>query len=209
MKLQKALEVFKYSDVDLINLAQLKKDYKTLAKEKHPDTKNGSSDEFVELRKAYVSLSSYLEKIGPNSNTLKDLSKDEILDKYYEDTQEMNIRLENMQDLIQEQNNALVAVRSGVDKIVNGFESKKSLLRRQLEEEIKNLEKKLSPNVLQKIFFFFWPKMTEEDFWQEYNSKIKKYESLDAEIDVEFLKEMLETYGDGLNNISKSISKAD
>jgi hypothetical protein len=49
--------------------------------------------------------------------------------------------------------------------------------------------------------------MSEEEFWEKYHFEVQKYSRKDAELDVEFFKEMLTTYGGGLNKIANSITE--
>jgi hypothetical protein len=47
--------------------------------------------------------------------------------------------------------------------------------------------------------------MSEEEFWQRYQDKANLYSKKHLELDVAFLREVLTTYGEGLNRIKQSI----
>ena len=51
--------------------------------------------------------------------------------------------------------------------------------------------------------------MSEGEFWDAYNNKIKHYSKKHSDLDAHFFKSMLAAYGDGLNNISETISQAE
>lgn len=212
MNLHKALKIFALKEVDSLNLEQLKSFYKKLAKEKHPD-RSGSDSQFVELREAYLFLygrikEDEVEKFSKVASTsLRELSKDEILDKYYHDTKDLQIKIEEYEESFDGQAETLEQVRSQVEDIIGKFEEKKAKLRSELEIEIAKLEQTYNSNFLRKLFFFL-PKMSEDEFWQKYHLKVQKYSRKDSDTDVSFFKEMLSVYGDGLNEISKIIMQA-
>ncbi|NJK71664.1 MAG: hypothetical protein HC932_05505 [Thermales bacterium] len=54
MDFEKALKIFNLESLENISFDELRAMYKKLAKERHPDMKLGSSEDFVELREAYV-----------------------------------------------------------------------------------------------------------------------------------------------------------
>jgi len=90
--------------------------------------------------------------------------------------------------------------------LIDDFEKRKKLLQNELESEIAKLEKKYSGNAFQKILFFL-PKMSEEDFWKNYQTKVDEYAKMHTELDIDFFKDMLSTYGKGLNKIGESINQ--
>jgi curved DNA-binding protein CbpA len=212
MNLHKALKIFDLKNIDFLSLEELKKIYRKLAKEKHPD-RSGSDSQFVELREAYLFLYARVKQdeleraTKVSKNSLKELSKDEILNKYYHDTKDLQIKIEEYQENFDGQAETLEEIKSQVEQIITKFEEKKAKLRSELEIEIAKLEQTYSSNFLRKLFFFL-PKMSEDEFWQKYHSKVQKYSRKDADTDVSFFKEMLSVYGDGLNEISKIILQA-
>ena len=98
MQLSRALEIFQLGSLDGYTADDLNQKYKELAKTKHPD-RNGSDKEFAELREAYLLLVSEVDKLSPNSTAIKQLSKEEILDRYHHDTRYLQLKIDNLQEL--------------------------------------------------------------------------------------------------------------
>ena len=213
MKLSIAFKIFNIDSLVGLDQPKLKKIYYKLAKEKHPDRKNGNQEDFIELREAYLLLSTEIDKNAlSKKNTKTDkvnissLSKEEILDKYYHDTKDLELKLEEFKLNLKEQNHTLNKTREKVEKEIEKFKINKTDLKNNLEQEIKNLEKKFKPNITQKVLFFL-PKMTEEEFWIKYHQIVKKYSKRDSEVDIDMFKKIVEIYGDSLNDMSDYINK--
>lgn len=209
MNIKRALEVFGFESLNDLNSEELKKVYRKLAKERHPDKLGGTNKDFVELRRAYLLLYSEAEKNADTQKSLKELSKDEILDKYYQETRDLKVKMDTYEDIIGNQSRALTIVRESVEQIVERFEYRKQQLKKDLEQTISSLEKQLRPNFVQKIFSFLWPKLSEDEFWQRYQQQVQSYTRKDQDLNTEFFKEMLTIYGDGLNDISSLINLKD
>jgi curved DNA-binding protein CbpA len=64
MTLQKALSVFQFDSINTVTTELIKKRYLDLAQKRHPD-KGGTTDEFIELKEAYV----YLKKFVSDTDT--------------------------------------------------------------------------------------------------------------------------------------------
>jgi hypothetical protein len=77
-------------------------------------------------------------------------------------------------------------------------------VQKDLEAKISSLEKKFHPSLIKKILFFL-PKMSQDEFWDNYNRYVKNYTAKTSELDIEFFKEMLSVYGEGLNSISGTV----
>jgi len=207
MNKEKAYKIFGFEDSQIFSLAELKKRFRKLAKEKHPDSEGGNDKDFLELKDA----NSYLEEICKtwnisDSTDLKTLSKDEILKKYYDEKDKMENVLGAYRITVSKQTEIIQALKGKVKGLINDFEKRKEILQKELESEIAKLEKKYSGNVMQK-FLFFLPKMSEQNFWKKYQIKVDEYAKMHTELDIDFFKEMLGTYGDGLNKIGESISQ--
>ncbi len=210
MNFKKALEVFGLSNLSEITSLELKKKYHKLAKHKHPDKKGGSNKEFVELRQAYLIISAELEKRkiekSSGGTSLKELTKEEVLDKYYRDTQELKLKIEDFETSFKDQNEALEKLKSEVENIILEFEEEKEEMKKKLNQEITDLEKEYNPNRIRRLLFFL-PKKNQTEFWAKYDNKVRKYSKIDSEADLVFFKKMLSVYGDSLNEISKIVSK--
>jgi curved DNA-binding protein CbpA len=209
MDLETALAIFNLKQIDDLDLPSLKSKYRMLAKEKHPDSGQGSNQDFVRLREAFLYLKDRVKLKNTPSNSvtdLKALSKEEILAKYYKDTQALELRLESFNETLLEQTEIVDNIRKKVQIIVDEFERKKEILKKQLEKEIFELERKYSINFFKKMLFFL-PRMNEKEFWRMYEKQVEKYAKKHTEMDMQFLREMLNAYGNGLNDISEIIEK--
>lgn len=213
MELKIALKNFQIDSLEGLDQPKLKKIYYKLAKEKHPDRKNGSQEDFIKLRESYLFLSTELDKRAliktdgkSKKGSLSSLSKEEILDKYYHDTKDLELKLEEFKLNLKEQDYTLNKTREKAEQEIQKFKVYKDDLKKNLEQEIKNLEKNFKPNIAQKMLFFL-PKMSQEDFWINYHKIVKKYSKKDNEIDIDLFKKIIEIYGNGLTDMSDYISQ--
>jgi uncharacterized protein YukE len=206
MNLVRALQIIGIGSFEELTTYELKARYRKLAKEKHPDRQNGSHKEFVALREAYVFLSKELEKNQPVNSDLQTMTKDEILSKYFAETRELNLRVESLEDSVQNQIVVLHDLKQSVEEVIQEFEASKQSLQNQLDKEIQDLQSQFEPNLIQKILFFL-PRMKTEHFWQMYNQKVAEYSKKNQKLDYEFNKKLLEIYGEGLNEITDIVSR--
>jgi|694.fasta_scaffold113119_2 curved DNA-binding protein CbpA len=209
MTLQKALEIFNIKSLEEISKDEIKKIYRKQAGLKHPDKEGGSSQEFVELRQAYLYILSHYpnKEIKKTGKDLKELSKDEILDKYFQDTRELQVKVDLYESVTNTQIAVLDTVKTEAEDILARFEMRKAELKKELDKNVSELEKKYNPGFFARLISLFQNKMSEEEFWEKYHFEVQKYSRKDAELDVEFFKEMLTTYGGGLNKIANSITE--
>lgn len=206
MDLVQALNIFGIDEIGELDGESLKIVYRTLAKQKHPDRSGGNSMAFVELKEAYVFLQKYFIEnpiTASGSKKLKTLSKEELLENYYRDTRQLQLRLDFLET---ETQLALTQTEEQFDGIWLKFEDERSRLRHELESTITELQKKANRSLLQKILFFI-PKMSQEEFWQRYNLEVDKYARLHSDLDLEFFKMILDLYGKSLNKIGKIVTK--
>lgn len=217
MDYEQALEVFELEDLDSTTFNSFRKLYKKLAKQRHPDTKDGSDKEFVELREAYVLLSEYGEfpdftEENPNAiklskaskNTLKSLTKDEIIKKYYKDTQKLENEIDVYKGFVENQEHIISKIKIRVAKITKDFDQEKSLLKNNLKTELKNLDHKYRSNKWRRLIFFL-PSNSEKEYWEHYNKQLDQYSTKYSELNISFFKLILTCYGNGLNKISKQM----
>lgn len=212
----KALKIFNLDSLEGLTSESLKSLYRKQATIKHPDKSGGSGQEFVELREAYLYL---LTKIKPKKQkhtkaedeaeekALKELSKEEILAKYFSETKVLQEKVDSHQLVTTKQIEALETIKSQAEVVMSDFERQKQELKQELEMILEDLEKKVNPGFMKRFFLFFWPKMSEEEFWRRYNIEVNKFSRKDADLDVNFFKEMLGVYGSGLNDIANSITE--
>jgi hypothetical protein len=203
MTLKQALQIFDLEDLSGVTKEDLRSLYKKLAKARHPDSSGGKDQDFVELQDAFNTLGKYVHTDQGSGKDLTNLSKEEILDKYFEDTKVLQKKITDFQGTFKQQNQIMDEIKTKIEELITDFEEKKAELRAELEKEVSKLEKKYSDGIFKRLLFFI-PKMTEEEFWSTYREQASKYSKKHLELDVEFLKEMLTTYGEGLNQINQS-----
>jgi curved DNA-binding protein CbpA len=213
MDLQAALIYFGLEKIEDVTLPELKAIYRRLAKEKHPD-QGGSNTEFVSLRKAFVVLKNEREKISPKAgeavivtSELAELNKDELLSKYHKDTVNLQNQLQVYEKSIADQQTILTNLQDQVKDLVNGFNAEKANLQNSVKTDIEKLEKQLNGETFWRRIFFFMPRMSSQEFWNQYNQKIQYYSELNNQLDTNFFKQMLGTYGEGLNGLKEKIGK--
>lgn len=213
MDLQAALIYFGLEKIEDVTLPELKAIYRRLAKEKHPD-QGGSNTEFVSLRKAFVILKNEHEKITPKTgeavivtSELAELNKDELLSKYHKDTVKLQNQLQVYEKSIADQQTIISDLQKQVTTLVEGFNSEKANLQNSVKKDIEALEKQLNGETFWRRIFFFMPKMSSQEFWSQYNQKIQYYSELNNQLDTNFFKQMLGTYGEGLNGLKEKIGK--
>ncbi|NJS41362.1 hypothetical protein HC766_03205 [Candidatus Gracilibacteria bacterium] len=136
----------------------------------------------------------------PRISDLRALSKDEILNRYFKDTQSLENQIEIYQDSLDDQTEVIVNVKDNVKKLLDEFEEEKTYVQKQLEKELQKLERKYNPGLFRRLLFFI-PKMSDKEFKQEYQSKVDQYSKKYSDLNVSFFRLMLTSYGDGLNRI--------
>ncbi len=215
MNKDKAKKIFKIEgSLDRVSLEDVKKTFRKLALERHPDSSTGSQEKFVELKEAFEFLteivknnsSKFITTIDTDPKNLKTLSKEEVIEKYNKDTETLQNQIQVFQTSIITQSETIEDVKTRVKGLVDEFENKKQLVQEELEVEISKLEKEYKGGLLNK-FLFFLPKMSEDDFWLKYQEKVDFYTKKHNELDLIFLREMLAIYGEGLNKISEKIKE--
>jgi predicted phage-related endonuclease len=135
MTLQKALSVFQFGDINLVNTNLLKKSYLDLAQVRHPD-KGGTTDEFIELKDAYTYLKKFLSESSTDnySNYTYDTSAKSDKTTYkaktttssnsyaqnqYQIDKEYVRQLESVNAELTEQNKSYYAVMMNYEGILN------------------------------------------------------------------------------------------
>ncbi len=205
MDLELALKIFEISNIDGLNLDSLKSAYKNQAKKKHPDRNGGNSKDFVKLKDAYVVLQKEVVKSNSTGRKLKTLSKDELLDVYYNDTGKLRLQI----NLLQEQTeDTLQETKVEVERIIEDFEIKRKLAQEEVKQNIEKSRQDFNKSLLNK-FLFFWPNSRESDFWKKYDEELAKHSKRQTELDMEFYQIILDIYGKSLNEISQIINNND
>lgn len=199
MTLDRALEIFNLSEPQLsyITADEVREIYHKLAKSNHPDKNGGNNGQFIDIKDAYMILSSFSQ--SNTGRALVTMDKDEILHRYQQDTGKLY-------KTITEQFNSISKIREEVEVLVANFEVKKKGLEGELNDVIGELEKRYKKNLFQKIFFFL-PHMSESEFWDTYNKLVEKQGDKYKNLDFELFKQMAIIYGEGLNQISEILDK--
>ena len=219
MNYSEALEIFNLSSLSDVTEEDFKALYRKLARAKHPDTNNGSSKDFVELKEAFDYLKTYgsfhsnkrgLKKIKQlvktDLVTIDALSKDEVVKRYREDRKTLENQIEIYQQSFFAQENTMTEIKNVVQNIMNDYENEKSKLQLELDDQIYSLEHEYRPNFFKRILFFL-PKMSSHEFWRKYNEFVSSYTSKNDSLNLSFFKIMVATYGEGLNKISQNLDK--
>ena len=219
MNYSEALEIFNLSSLSDVTEEDFKALYRKLARAKHPDTNNGSSKDFVELKEAFDYLKTYgsfhsnkrgLKKIKQlvktDLVTIDALSKDEVVKRYREDRKTLENQIEIYQQSFFAQENTMTEIKNVVQNIMNDYENEKSKLQIELDNQIYNLEHEYKPNFFKRMLFFL-PKMSSNEFWRRYNEFVSSYTSKNDSLNLSFFKIMVATYGEGLNKISQNLDK--
>jgi hypothetical protein len=199
MTLDQALKIFVISEDQLhyVTPSEVKEKYRQLAKQKHPDKTGGNNRQFIELKDAYIMVSTIVQQnVG---RSMIALDKDEILNRYQQDTSKLY-------KTITEQFQSISKIRTEVEDLISEFEEKKKELESELNNAIEDLESKYKKNLFHKIFFFL-PHMTEKDFWETYHELVNNQTSKYKNLDFELFKQMAIIYGEGLNQISEILDK--
>ena len=205
MDLELALKIFEIPNIDGLNLDSLKYAYKNQAKKKHPDRNGGNSKDFVKLKEAYVVLQKEVVKSNSTGRKLKTLSKDELLDVYYNDTGKLRLQI----NLLQEQTeDTLQETKVEVERIISDFEVKRKMAQEEVKQNIEKSRQDFNKSLLNK-FLFFWPNSRESDFWKKYDEELAKHSKRQTELDMEFYQIILDIYGKSLNEISQIINNND
>jgi hypothetical protein len=210
MNLQRALEIFGLDNLIDLDARSLKILFKKLAKERHPD-QGGNHRDFVLLKEAHIILEKEVESsqhYDPSSKDLKAFSKEDILNKYYQDTRQLQVQIEVLKVNFDDQAETLDQVTLGAQQVLEKFAEEKEKLKKELDISIEKLEKSYNPSLLQKVLFFL-PKLNEKEFWNAYQIQVSKYTKKNADLDTELYRIMLSVYGEGLNNIARLVGKVD
>ncbi len=209
MNTTQALKIFDLYNPQELNLAELKKKYRQLAKNKHPDN-GGNHNEFIELNEAYNLLKKTIKDLQ-ETNTEKEieefnnLSKEEIISKF----EEKNSQLQNLENTITTQLFSLEITRQSVLQIIDEYKQKKEDLKFRFSAEIQKLEKSVYPNFFRKLFFFIWPTINSKDFWNNFYNIKQKYIEEEKIMIHSFYKELILDLNKGLNHIYNSIKSLD
>lgn len=199
MTLDLALSTFAIDEEQLhyITPVEIKEMYRQLAKQKHPDKIGGNNKQFIDLKDAYILLSTIVQQnVG---RSMVALNKDEILNRYQQDTTKLY-------KTITEQFQSISKIRNEVEDLIGDFEDKKKDLEQELNGAIEELESRYKKTLFQKIFFFL-PHMSEKDFWETYHDLVNKQTGKYKNLDFELFKQMAIIYGEGLNQISEILDK--
>lgn len=205
MNLIRALKIFEVDELVELDLESLKKKYISLAKKKHPDKKGGNSKQFSILKDAYHLLKEALrEVIVQNYKSQKfqgHLTKEEILNNYYRDTNALQFRLTMFHD---ETKHTLSDTKNRFESIWTEFQDAREELRVEMEESV-NLLHSQKNSFLSKVLFFV-PGLNANSYQRRYKATIDNFNKKYNELDIEYLRKAMEVYGGGLNRINEVLT---
>jgi curved DNA-binding protein CbpA len=260
MNLIEALSVFGMSSLSAETHVSLKRRYRKLAKEKHPDRTGGGSEEFIALQEAYVALKREVKDTGeestssnpedqkPNttqrtytsaaveddkpskskgyvvvdqediekmnqevepaeviSTELQALSKDELLEKYYSDTQNLNQKIGSLVSNHELHRNVLATVEGEVSRLSDDYRQQMNRLQSKYQKEIEKLERNAAYRFW--IKYFVSP-LTGKDIWAKYQDNVATYEAERKQTKAQFNDKLLLIYGESLNEMSKYLTSS-
>lgn len=205
MDINNALKIFEITDLDGVDNDYLKFLYKNQAKKKHPDRNGGDPKEFVKLKEAYLTLQKKVIENSTNgrkSRVLANLTKEELLRRYYDDTAKLQFQINFLQEQAEE---TLQETKIQVEEIIKNFENKKEITQNEIRQSIEKMREDFNKSLIKK-FSFFLPSVKDQ-FWQKCNELIKENSKRQTELDMEFYKTLLNIYGETLNSISEIINQ--
>ncbi len=216
MKYSEALRIFDIDSTHAYTMDEFKRLYRKTAKMLHPDNTNGDAKKFVKLKEAFDYLMDFGEfSVGTSFTENKELAttdlgslsvltREELMRRYKHDRGVLEKQLNIYQQSLHEQELALNEVKTVVQHLMNDFEDEKQKLQYSLDRRISDLENKFKPTILQKIFFFL-PRMSKKEFWDEYNDSVNQYTKKYEALNLSFFKILVATYGEGLNTITLTL----
>ena len=206
MDIGNSLKIFEITDLNGLDIDNLKFLYKNQAKKKHPDRNGGNTKEFVKLKEAYLVLQKEVLKNSSNgrkTRTLANLTKEELLETYYNDTAKLQFQINFLQEQAEE---TLQETKSQVEEIIRDFEYKKEFTQNEIRKSIEKMRGEFNKSLIKKFSSFFLPTVKDQ-FWEKCNKLIEENSKKQTELDMEFYKTLLNIYGESLNTISAIISQ--
>jgi DnaJ domain len=222
MNTARALELLGFESIELLQIQELKKRYRTRAKQKHPDKDGGSPEAFVELQSAYQHLKKLLESAEDEltkirraiieehlemedaelETRLRVIDKSELLTKLIESEKMLVIH----KTVLKKQAEFLGETRDCVEDIVGEYKDKQSSLRTELSIIVDQLEVEYKPNAMQKIMFFL-PRPNYNEFLERKETLMGQFHTLSIDLENQLSKEIVKIYGEALNRLTTTIEE--
>jgi curved DNA-binding protein CbpA len=139
-----------------------------------------------------------------STNELKTLSKDELLEKYYHDTTDLQERIGTLISSHELHRTVLEDVEAQVNSLSSEYRQQMNQLQTVYQKKIDKLEK--NPMYRFWIKFFVTP-VTGKDLWHQYQNNIEVYKTEKEKVRSSFNERLLEIYGESLNEMSKYLTK--
>lgn len=234
MNFIEALSVFGLTTLKGETVHSLKKRYRILAKEKHPDTAGGNSDDFVALGSAYTLLKREINSSDSYSNSRNSGSPvfnktkgygvvDEVIESENPQTAEQSVqeKQDTSQSVVFSQTSEVLP--ENISTIISNYELHRSILEvvgRQVDQvskeyksEMNSLQtkyekelEKLEHNGIYRIWVKLLSPLTGKDIWERYNQNIKSYEVEKDKIKSRYNQMLLSIYGESLNEMTKYLT---
>jgi len=140
-----------------------------------------------------------------NTNELKALSKDELLEKYYNDTKDLNEKIGGLVSNYELHRNVLEVVESQVSQLSSDYRQEMNRLQTKYQKQIEKLEK----NAVYRMWIrYFVSPVTGKDIWTRYKENVGVYEKERKKVRTEFNEKLLDIYGESLNEMSKYLTSS-
>jgi DnaJ-class molecular chaperone len=222
MTIQKALEVFGYSNIDKLSAVNVKKTYLELASKKHPD-KGGTSEEFVELKDAYTYLKNFVENTqsgssetnsksysatsGSSSSTKFNYSSDYVNQLEYINSQlstqneKLKKTLKDYEGIFNKQIDIFNNLNDKLTKIANNFNTQTEKNKSQKDKATEELKNQYQP-AFKDLIAPFQRRIDKEEYVWRQNNINTEYEDKRKELENNFLNSMVEIYQNNFEDLA-------
>jgi DnaJ-class molecular chaperone len=224
MTLQKALSVFGYSDIDSLNLQELKKQYLDMAVKRHPD-KGGSSEGFIELKDAYAYLKQFVDSMSGNTNSSSSsnnenektenqkvygVNKDYVSQLEYINTrltdqnEKYKKNLNNYESLFNKQVQIFNHLNEKLTKLANTFNLQSEKNKTTRDKSTEDLKSQYSP-AFKDLIAPFQRRIDKEEYIWRLNHITQEFEDKKKELENSFLNSMVEVYQNDFEALAQTL----
>jgi curved DNA-binding protein CbpA len=177
------------------------------APDSEPKTKSDTSKGRVVVDEDTIKKAEEKKEVSiASTNELKTLSKDELLEKYYSDTSNLQEQIGTLISNNELHRSVLEGVETEVNTLSNEYRQQMNQLQTVYQKKIDKLEK--NPMYRFWIKYFVTP-VTGKDIWQQYQESVHVYQNEREKVRSSFNERLLAIYGDSLNEMSKYLTSAE
>ena len=196
MNINQAYSLFGLDSDTNTTLEELKKKYKSLAKNAHPDTDSGEHTNFVKLNQAYTTIKDSL--INETSEQIKTSIDTSIATTDPVTKKQLKVH----RALIDHQQKLISKTETVVKELINEYEDQKVKIDEELKKLLIKLEAKNKPSFIKMVLGG-----NNKDFLSRKEKLNKKHQDIKKELDIDFYQKAVSLYGESLNAISESIDR--